>query len=162
LSSHSALSLTFRTERRSFEKREPRSLKNWSTVKLVLDTMVFIDFLRGDAAARQVMSRVVPVATAPDEGFFSVFTLAELLGKSNLGPAEQATRLAITKPLQAIGIDRALMESAALRASDARNHKPRELLADAIIAASAETVGGTVITKNAKDFLTLDAEFQEY
>ena len=134
----------------------------WRAVRLVLDTIVFIDFLRGDNAARDVMMRVIPSLEAPDEGFFSVWTIAELMAKAGLTPAQQAQRLALTRELRPIAINQELMEAAALRASDFRNENPRSLLFDALIGISAEAVDAIVITRNTKDFQALGTRSEAY
>lgn len=131
-------------------------------MKLVLDTTVFVDFLDGDEAARRVMQRVVPRSIGGDEGFVSLWTVAELLVKPNLTPSQQAQRIGLTRDLSTVEIDRSLMENAVLKAADARNDRPKALLFDAIIGATAESVGARVISRNTKDFQTLGVDCEDY
>lgn len=107
-------------------------------VKLLLDTNIVIDYLNGNEKARQFIEREPKPA-------ISIITYMEtLIGADET--TREATR-AFLKGFEIIQINEEIAEAAIdIRASR------RLKLPDAIILASAQSIGATLVTRNTKDF----------
>jgi predicted nucleic acid-binding protein len=107
-------------------------------VKALLDTCILIDHLNGVAEAREEIARY-------DAPLISVVTWMEVLvgAQPEVEPATRAFLAAFTQ----VPLDETVAEAAI------RLRRTRRLrLPDAIIAASAEAAGATLVTRNTKDF----------
>ena len=107
-------------------------------VKLLLDTNIIIDYLNGDARAKQFFDREPKPA-------LSIITYMEtLIGAGD--DVKTATR-AFLKSLEIVQINEEIAELA-INLRQAHRLK----LPDAIILASAQFIGATLVTRNTKDF----------
>lgn len=107
-------------------------------VKLLLDTNIVIDYLNGNQNARQFFDRTPKPA-------ISIITYMEtLIGAGD--ELKDATR-AFLKTLEIIQITEEIAELA-INLRQTRRLK----LPDAIILASAQNIGATLVTRNTKDF----------
>lgn len=107
-------------------------------VKLLLDTNIIIDYLNGDTRAKQFFDREPKPA-------ISIITYIETLIGAN-DDVKDATR-AFLKGLDIVQINEGIAEIAiGLRQALCLK------LPDAIILASAQFIGATLVTRNTKDF----------
>ena len=108
-------------------------------MRALFDTNILIDYLSGIAAAREEVAR-------HDDASISIITWMEVLvGASD--ERETARLKWFLSGFQRVAIDDSVSELAvAIR----RKHRIR--LPDAIIWASARSIGGLLVTRNTKDF----------
>ena len=105
----------------------------------VIDTNILIDYLKGDPRAAEAVA-------ADEHPVMSVISLAELLVGARSPEAELAVR-GLTKKLKPIPIDDEVATVAAMiRRGDGLK------LPDALILATAKTLGTKLITRDTKDF----------
>lgn len=108
----------------------------------LLDTDIFIDFLRGTSYAHAFIERHA------DEIIFAAITEAELLsGKMCNNSRERENLLHFLSQFEKIPLDNPLVQIA----GDLRRTYTIEM-PDAIIAATALVVNATLVTRNKKDF----------
>jgi predicted nucleic acid-binding protein len=111
---------------------------------VLIDTDVAIDYLRGHADA------VTYIEGLSGNNLISSITVAELYAGVRDG-AERTALESFVRAFQVIAIDTAIAERGGLLRRDfGKSHGVG--LADALIAASAETKGAIVVTLNAKHF----------
>ena len=111
--------------------------------KILLDTNIFIDHLRGYGPAQTFFSSLLD-----KEISFSAITESELLaGSINQSPEKRELLLQFLEQWRKVSVDNPL---AAVAGDLSRVYKMD--IPDAIIAASALQEGSTLITKNLKDF----------
>ena len=124
------------------------------TQPLIFDTDVIIDYLRGQPDARSY------VRTLTNPLLISTITIAELYS----GVREGAERLALDSFLsnfEKVFVDEAITVRGGLFRRDyGRSHKIG--LADALIAATAEIRGATLVTLNIKHFPMLSSVVVPY
>jgi len=112
--------------------------------KIILDTDVLIDLLRGRSATRvfllEVTRQAVPCC--------SVISVAEL--HAGMRPAESVPTAALLDALVIIPVTREIAERAGQ--FKARTRTRRLELADCLIAATAFTEGASLATGNVKDY----------
>lgn len=113
---------------------------------LLIDTDVLIDHLRGHAKAKDYLRRRW---AAGDVLHYSVITRAELF--AGMRPNEEASIRALLASMHEVFIDSRIAEEAgAYRRQFGQSHSL--LLPDALIAASAKSIGAKLITLNIKHF----------
>lgn len=122
--------------------------------KLLIDTDVLIDYLRGKAEA------VAFIDGLADPFAASVVTVAELFAGVREG-AERSQLEAFVSAIDVIEIDAAIAEQGGLFRRDFRKSHATGL-ADALIAATAELRGLTLITLNTKHFPMLSSATAPY
>ncbi len=113
-------------------------------IKLLIDTDIFIDFLKGMSPAKAVFrSRDMDI-------YCSVLTKKELLSKLGLKDSERKKIINILKGLKIISID----PDISLKYSDllAKYHDNRLQPPDAIIAATAWSKKLPLLTRNRRHF----------
>jgi len=116
-------------------------------VKVVLDTSVLIDHLRGDTRAHRL---VTALDGQGDTLSASVLTRVELL--AGMRAAERAKTRRLMEAVDWLEVDDDLGERAgALAARFLRSHPGIELV-DYVIAATAERLGAELLTRNRKHF----------
>ena len=108
-------------------------------VKAVFDSCILIDYLKGIEEAR------VEIRSAT-ESFISVVSWIEVLAGARTTDQEDQAR-AFLRRFEVVDLDRNLAD---LATSERRNRRLR--LPDAVILATAERVGGVLVTRNTKDF----------
>ncbi|MBM4134865.1 MAG: type II toxin-antitoxin system VapC family toxin [Nitrospira sp.] len=112
--------------------------------KIVLDTDVLIDLLRGREAVRRFLREI----TNQSVPCCSVISVAELY--AGMRPEEQVTTANLLDGLVVLPVTREIAE---LAGHFKRRTKSRKLeLADCLIAATALVEGASVATGNAKDY----------
>lgn len=121
--------------------------------KIVVDTDILVNHLRGVKEARSFLKRI---EKGEDEGLFSTITEAELFsGKRMDAPSEQrrvSRLLSIMKRIQ--------LDSKIARKSGEIRRRHGVPLPDAIIAATAYYSKAKIATKNVKHFKPLDIELE--
>lgn len=111
---------------------------------LLIDTDVAIDYLRGQADA------VTYIESLSSSNLLSAITVAELFAGVRDG-AERTALESFIRAFQVVPVDAAIAERGGLFRRDfGKSHGVG--LADALIAASAEAHGATLVTLNAKHF----------
>ena len=111
---------------------------------MLIDSDVFIDALRGVEKAEMWMKNAIESGDA----FFSAITESELLsGEACNEKEKRGALLHLLSMLEKISVDNPIAQIA----GDIRR-KYRLLLPDAIIAAPALHIRGSLVTRNVKDF----------
>ncbi|MEE8168208.1 MAG: type II toxin-antitoxin system VapC family toxin [Candidatus Hydrothermarchaeales archaeon] len=114
-------------------------------VRIVIDTDVFVNHLRGVKKARTFLKKV---ETGKIEGFFSTITEAELFsGRRVDSPSEQRKIGKLLGILKRVEVD-----SKIARKAGGIRRRYDVLLPDAIIAATAYYKKARIATKNIKHF----------
>lgn len=108
-------------------------------MRVLIDTSILIDYLRGVAAAREELARYA------DPSISAITWMEVMVGASD---EREAARLrAFLAGFRLVPIDQAVSE---LAVGIRRRHHTR--LPDAIIRASARRIEGLLVTRNTKDF----------
>ena len=128
--------------------------------KKLFDTCVFLDYLNGSDEARRSLESVFDDSS--ESGYYSVWTVLELLQRPNLTPEDAVRRMDLLKSFVAIPLTEHIATDAALLASDLRNGNPATITGDAVIAVSAAALNCVVVTRNLKDFALLKAPIENY
>lgn len=116
-------------------------------MRVVLDTSVLVDHLRGDQRARDALA-TVKAEDGPATA--SVLTKAELL--AGMRAEERADTRALMATIEWLDVDDDLAERAgALAARFIRSHPGIELV-DFVIAATAQRLDARLLTRNLKHF----------
>jgi len=126
-------------------------------VRLLLDSAFVIDHLRGLPEAVERHRRLFE---AGDEVFLNEIVVCEV--RSGTGDRDLPNLLAFVEPLEFIqpGPD-AAMQAGAWR--DAARRRGRHLsLADALVAAAADSVDAAVLTRNVRDFQLTPVRVETY
>lgn len=113
-------------------------------IKLLIDTDIFIDYLKGVSPAKAVFrSRDIDI-------YCSILTKKELLSKPGLKDSERKKIIGILRDLKTISID----PDISLKYSDllAKHHDNRLQPPDAIIAATAWSKKLPLLTRNRRHF----------
>ena len=113
-------------------------------IKLLIDTDIFIDYLKGMSPAKAVFrSRDIDI-------YCSILTKKELLSKTGLKDSERKKIISILRDLKTISID----PDISLKYSDllAKYHDNRLQPPDAIIAATAWSKKLPLLTRNRRHF----------
>lgn len=116
-------------------------------MRLVCDTSVLVDFLRGDSRATTLLERRV---TDGDELWGVVVTRAELL--AGMRSAERPATWALFEALRWVDVDLEVADRAGELARRYRRSHSGVEIPDYLIAAGAEVVGGSLLTTNVRHF----------
>ncbi len=116
-------------------------------MRVVCDTSVLVDFLRGDDRA---ISLLEEAATTGDELWGVVVTRTELL--AGMRPSERRPTQALLDSLRWRDIDLEVADRAGELARRHRRSHPGVDVADYLVAAGTELLGATVLTLNVKHF----------
>ncbi len=128
-------------------------------VSALFDTTVFIDYWRGDVAAKQLVGQMI-------QGHMAVhlcpITAIELWQSPRMGRKEEIEFAAFLTLMRAapMSVDTGREVGIALR-SLSRSQR-RRLMADAIIATTAKQLGAAVHTRNVKDLSRFHNNVQRY
>jgi predicted nucleic acid-binding protein len=121
------------------------------------DTTVFLDYLRGDDGAVELVQRVF----AAERPYYSPITVFELWLRS-MDRIEESRHLAMLAACREAAFDG---DAALIMASWLRIHPRsgrRRMLGDVIIAASAAVRGATIYTRNVRDLSRFYPNVQSY
>lgn len=111
---------------------------------VLIDSDVLIDYLRGQADA------IVYLESVTDRLVISAITVAELFAGVREGTERQALE-AFLSAFEIVAVDQAISQRGGLYRRDlGKSHGVG--LADALIAATAEVLGATLVTLNQKHF----------
>lgn len=116
----------------------------------LLDSVALIDWFCGRAGVAPYFEEILDGSSG---GAFS--TISELELWQGLRPGEEAKHEAMLSLLERVTLDHAI----ARRAGELRRQVGLQLLSlpDAVVAASAELTGRTLLTRNTRDFSRLQA-----
>jgi len=120
-------------------------------VKLVLDSDVIIDYLRTGKGALPVVLGLQEKGEA--EACISTVTVMEILAGESVVGEKRKNLDALVNELRVVSFDR---EVAALCADLKRGRKLQIALADLIIAATAVSLAGKLVTRNRKHFVGIE------
>ncbi len=122
--------------------------------KLLFDTDVLIDYLRGRDDARDYIDNIHDVI------YISVITIAELYAGVRKGEESKELEMFI-ETFDVVSLNKNIAKTGGLYRNQ---YKPGHGtgLADALIAASAQEVGAQVVTFNAKHFPMFDDVIKPY
>lgn len=126
-------------------------------MRYLLDTSFLIDHMRGDAAARHRMVSLWSEAEALNVNEIVVCELFTGLNELDL----EAGR-AFVRPLEFVQPGPEAAESAGRWRAAARARGRTLSLADALIAAAADSLGATVLTRNERDFALTPVKVATY
>jgi len=124
------------------------------------DTCVFIDYWKGDVSA---VSLIVAAMTNPGSRYYSTLSVTELWQSTKLGRREEIEFTALIQyfikecPLGTIEAMKAGQMLRTLSRSMRKN-----LTADALIAATADSGGHIIRTRNVKDLTKFSSNVQPY
>jgi predicted nucleic acid-binding protein len=114
------------------------------------DTCVFIDYWRGDPEALVLIDAV---RSQPRSASYSSLSATELWIYKHLGRQEEIEYVALTQHfLQEAQLSMAAAKKAGELLRDYRRNQQMRLMADALIAATAEERGERVRTRDERDF----------
>jgi predicted nucleic acid-binding protein len=116
-------------------------------MRLVCDTSVLVDFLRGESHATTLLERRVADG---DELWGVVVTRAELL--AGMRSAERPATWALFEALRWVDVDLEVADRAGELARRYRRSHSGVEIPDYLIAAGAEAVGGSLLTTNVRHF----------
>jgi hypothetical protein len=116
-------------------------------VRVVLDSSVVIDHLRGDERARDAMAGRV---SDGDQLWGIVVTRAEVI--AGMRSAERHATLRLLDQLRWLEIDVDLADDAGVLARRYRRSHPGLQLADCLIAAGTTRLGAKLLTQNVRHF----------
>lgn len=116
-------------------------------MRVVVDSSVLIDHLRGDPRSHDVLSGRVAQG---DELWGIVIARAEVL--AGMRHPEQRRTLILLNQLRWLEIDVDLADAAGAMARSLRRSHPGPQLADCLIAAGTERLGAALLTQNVRHF----------
>jgi predicted nucleic acid-binding protein len=126
-------------------------------VRVVLDSSVLIDHLRGDERARQVMAKH---AHDGDQLWGIVVTRAEVL--AGMRAAERAATYGLLDRIRWLDVDFDVADDAGTLARRLRRSHPGLQLADCLIAAGTARLGAVLLTLNVRHFPMVDGLVRAY
>jgi predicted nucleic acid-binding protein len=116
-------------------------------VRIVLDSSVIIDHLRGNAGARAAVSKRIDRG---DQLWGIVVTRAEVL--AGMRSSERFETLRLLDRIRWLEIDVDLADDAGALARRFRRSHPGLQLADCLIAAGTRKLGASLLTQNVRHF----------
>jgi predicted nucleic acid-binding protein len=126
-------------------------------VRIVVDSSVLIDHLRGNAGARAAVSERV---RRGDQLWGIVVTRAEVL--AGMRSAERAETVRLLDRVSWLDIDVEVADEAGTLARRFRRSHPGLQLADCLIAAGARKLGASLLTQNVRHFPMFDGLARAY
>jgi predicted nucleic acid-binding protein len=126
-------------------------------MRVVLDSSVFIDHLRGNAGARAAVSEHVDRG---DQLWGIVVSRAEVLAGMRSGERSETIRL--LDRVSWLDIDVDIADDAGALARRFRRSHPGLQLADCVIAAGVRRLGGVLLTQNVRHFPMFDGLERPY
>lgn len=123
----------------------------------LLDTTFAIDFLNGRTEA---VARLERLFAAGDEAFLNDVVVCELA--SGARPADDTGLAALIRAVEFVQPGAEVAEQAGRWRGQARARGVTISVPDALIAAAADALGATVVTRNVRDFARLPVAIEEY
>jgi len=126
----------------------------------LFDTTVFIDWLRGDGAAKQLVDDVLQGRKTAS---YSAITMAELWQNEQIDRQTEIEYQALASEfLEEAPLVSEAAKRAGVQLRDLSRNRRRELFADALIAATAEIRGETVYSRNDSDLRRFYSRVETY
>lgn len=126
-------------------------------MRYLLDTTLLIDHLRGERAA---VARFVRLFEDGDEPFVNEVIVCELAMGSRTDP--DPALAALLEPLEFVQPGPDAAQLAGRWRTEARARGRTLSLADALIAAAAQSIGATILTRNVRDLALTPAAVESY
>ncbi len=126
-------------------------------MRLVLDSTFLIDHLRGEAAAVAEFARIFEFG---DEPIVTEIIVCEV--RAGLLPEAERHLVALLEPMEFVQPDPGTALRAGRWRAELRARGSTLSLADALIAAAADSMGATVLTRNVRDFSLTSVPVQTY
>ena len=126
-------------------------------MRLVLDSTFLIDHLRGEAAAVAELARIVEFG---DEPIVTEIIVCEV--RAGLLPDAERHLVALLEPMEFVQPDPGTAMRAGRWRAELRARGSTLSLAGALIAAAADSMGATVLTRNLRDFSLTPVPVQTY
>lgn len=126
-------------------------------MRLVLDSTFLIDHLRGEAAAVAELARIFEFG---DEPIVTEIIVCEV--RAGLLPEAERHLVALLEPMEFVQPDPGTAMRAGRWRAELRARGSTLSLADALIAAAADSMGATVLTRNLRDFSLTPVPVQTY
>lgn len=126
-------------------------------MRLVLDSTFLIDHLRGEAAAVAELARIFEFG---DEPIVTEIIVCEV--RAGLLPEAERHLVALLEPMEFVQPDPGTAMRAGRWRAELRARGSTLSLADALIAAAADSMGATVLTRNRRDFSLTPVPVQTY
>ena len=126
-------------------------------MRIVVDSSVLIDHLRGNAGARAAVSERV---RRGDQLWGIVVTRAEVL--AGMRSAERAETVRLLDRVSWLDIDVEVADEAGTLARRFRRSHPGLQLADCLIAAGTTRLGASLLTQNVRHFPMFDGLVRAY
>lgn len=126
-------------------------------MRLVLDSTFLIDHLRGEAAAVSELARILDFG---DEPIVIEIIVCEV--RAGLLPEAERHLVALLEPMEFVQPDPGTAMRAGRWRAELRARGSTLSLADALIAAAADSMGATVLTRNLRDFSLTPVPVQTY
>ncbi len=126
-------------------------------MRLVLDSTFLIDHLRGEAAAVAELARIFEFG---DEPIVTEIIVCEV--RAGLLPEAERHLVALLEPMEFVQPDPGTAMRAGHWRAELRARGSTLSLADALIAAAADSMGATVLTRNLRDFSLTPVPVQTY
>lgn len=127
--------------------------------KLLFDTNVFINYWRGDPAARALVDGVIDGTMI---GEVSLVTAVELWQSTKFTRREEIEFVALTTILAEATVDLETAREIGLTLRPMSRQQRAHRTADAILAVTARRRGLTVCTRNTRDFVRYDVPVESY
>jgi predicted nucleic acid-binding protein len=127
-------------------------------IDAVFDTTVFIDAYNRNQRA---MHMLADVASGRLSAGYSPVTVYELWIRT-MSRAEEAFHASLLATLEEIPLDSVMARQVSSWLAPSTRAQRLRLASDAIIAATAASVGATIITRNPRDFTRFYSDVQSY
>ncbi|MEA2547414.1 MAG: hypothetical protein QOE42_12 [Chloroflexota bacterium] len=126
-------------------------------MRLVLDSTFLIDHLRGEREAVKTLARIFEDG---DDPIVTEIIVCEV--RAGLLPDAERHLVALLEPMEFVQPDAATAMRAGRWRAELRRRGGTLSLADSLIAAAADSMGATVLTRNVRDFALTPVPVETY
>ena len=126
-------------------------------MRLVLDSTFLIDHLRGQREAADALARIFEQG---DDPVVTEVVVCEV--RAGLRPDDERHLAALLEPMEFVQPDPGTAMRAGRWRAELRADGRTLSLADALIAAAADSMGATVVTRNVRDFALTPVPVETY
>ena len=126
-------------------------------MRLVLDSTFLIDHLRGEREAVETLARIFEDGHDP---IVTEIIVCEV--RAGLLPEAERHLVALLEPMEFVQPDPATAMRAGRWRAELRARGRTLSLADSLIAAAADSMGATVLTRNVRDFALTSVPVETY